>query len=43
MTVSEICDSLGISTATLYRYLDIKRIPKKKNYGRKKRNDNGVE
>ena len=39
MTVSEICDSLGISTATVYRYLDNAGVSKKKNYGRKRKND----
>lgn len=35
MTTLDICASLGISSATLYRYLELYNIPKKKKPGRR--------
>lgn len=37
MTTPDICASLGISSATLYRYLELYEIPKKNNPGRRKK------
>lgn len=37
MTTPDICASLGMSSATLYRYLKLYGIPKKNNPGRRKK------